>query len=155
MQVISITVWTKNHKSQNQNSLIRVPLNFYFFSLYTFKISYFNKLLFRLNRTWQNDYIVSNALANWHEDTLLNRDTFSNQKSSASPEIVRITTGINPSSAYFSKKMFLVSISLPTNVQTVLQKTPRCFTSWTRCLNILRTAVVIRNKIPVKPNSEF
>ena len=26
MQVISITVWTKNHKSQNQNSLIRVPL---------------------------------------------------------------------------------------------------------------------------------
>ena len=27
MQVIPITVWTKNHKSQNQNSLIRVPLN--------------------------------------------------------------------------------------------------------------------------------
>ena len=28
MQVISITVWTKNHKSQNQNSLIRVPLRY-------------------------------------------------------------------------------------------------------------------------------
>ena len=27
MQVISITVWTKNHKSQNQNSLTGVPLN--------------------------------------------------------------------------------------------------------------------------------
>ena len=35
MQVISITVWTKNHKSQNQNSLTGVPLNQRFVEIMT------------------------------------------------------------------------------------------------------------------------